>query len=70
MLVIHGAKDKHLDVLKMERFVLEKFGSGVSEFHVLDEAGHMPFYESPEETKRLILDFVRRGHAKGGCYTP
>lgn len=56
--VIHGAKDKHLDVHKVEKFAKENFGE--VEFHALNEAGHMSFYECPEKTNQLILDFMRR----------
>ena len=59
--VIQGAKDKHLDVNKVEKFAKEKFGQ--VEFHALNEAGHMPFYECPEKTNQLILDFMRRVRA-------
>lgn len=55
---IHGAKDKHLDVHKVEKFAKEKLGQ--VEFHALNQAGHMPFYECPEKTNQLILDFMCR----------
>ncbi|KAJ6017798.1 alpha/beta-hydrolase [Penicillium sp. IBT 35674x] len=38
--VIHGAKDKHLDVHNVEKFAKEKVGR--VEFHALNQAGHMP----------------------------
>lgn len=60
VLVIHGAKDIHLDVHKMRRFADEKFSLGVAEFHALPDAGHMPFYECTQETNRLVLDWIQR----------
>ncbi|KAJ6084157.1 alpha/beta-hydrolase [Penicillium sp. IBT 16267x] len=56
--IIQGTKDKHLDVRKVEKFAREKFGQ--VEFHALDDAGHMCFYECPEKTNQLILEFMRR----------
>lgn len=56
--VIHGAKDKHLNVHKVEKFAKEKFGQ--IELHAINETGHMSFYECPEKKSQLILDFLRR----------
>lgn len=44
----------------MEEFVRESFNPEVIEFHAIEESGHMPFYERPEKTNDIILDWVAR----------
>lgn len=56
--IVHGVDDKHLSVQKMRQFARVEFEH--AEFHAVDEAGHMCFYERPEKTNRVILDFMLR----------
>jgi pimeloyl-ACP methyl ester carboxylesterase len=57
-LSIHGVKDRHMCVDKMEKFMHGNFKN--VEFHRLDSAGHAPFYEQPSVVNKIILDFVNR----------
>jgi pimeloyl-ACP methyl ester carboxylesterase len=36
-----------------------------SEFHIIDGAGHNPFYECPRRVLPLITNFLSRGHGRG-----
>jgi pimeloyl-ACP methyl ester carboxylesterase len=32
-----------------------------AEFHVIEEAGHIPHYERPEIVNPILIDFLKRG---------
>lgn len=56
-LVIQGAEDAAFNVTLVRDYMTEK-GFNM-EYHIFDRVGHSPFFEAPEKTNRLILDFVR-----------
>ncbi|KAF9267040.1 alpha/beta-hydrolase [Marasmius fiardii PR-910] len=59
VLFIQGKHDRHR---KSSTIVVEAVGDYFSqkEVVVLEETGHAFFYEKPEETNKLLLDFTRR----------
>ncbi|KIK54189.1 hypothetical protein GYMLUDRAFT_48989 [Collybiopsis luxurians FD-317 M1] len=57
-IAIQGEDDQHLVPPKLEKWMKDHLGQ--SEFHLIPGVGHAPFYEAPDETNRLILDFVKR----------
>ena len=57
-IAIQGEVDQHLVPPKLEKWMKDHLGQ--SEFHLIPDVGHAPFYEAPDETNRLILDFVKR----------
>lgn len=63
ILVIYGTEDQHIYGKKMEEITKEAFKPEVIEFHALEDCGHMPFYGKPEETNRMILDWIKRVNA-------
>ena len=54
-LIIWGANDQILHVSSVE-----KFQKGLSNCRkvILDQCGHVPYLEKPEETKRAYKDFL------------
>lgn len=58
-LVIHGEEDLHLYSSKLKKWLMDHNFSQY-EFHVLPGVGHSPFYEAPDVTNKLILEFVGR----------
>ncbi|KAJ3718857.1 alpha/beta-hydrolase [Lentinula raphanica] len=57
-LAIQGEDDQHLVPPKLEKWMKEHLAK--SEFHLLPGVGHAPFYEAPEATNKLILEFVKK----------
>jgi len=55
---IQGEDDQHVIPLKLEKWMKDHLGR--SEFHLLPGVGHAPFFEAPEITNSLILQFVRK----------
>ncbi|MFB3925195.1 MAG: alpha/beta fold hydrolase [Syntrophales bacterium] len=56
-LIIWGRQDAVLP-LKHAFTALEKIPG--SELHIIEECGHMPNFEKPEEFNRLVLDFLSK----------
>jgi pimeloyl-ACP methyl ester carboxylesterase len=57
-LVIQGSQDLHLNCNALHKWM--EVNEYNFEFNELSDVGHAPFYENPERTNTLILDFVER----------
>lgn len=55
-LAIQGSEDQHIIPPNHEKFM--KAYSGNLRYHLLPGIGHAPFWESPEQTNKLILEFI------------
>ena len=62
-LVLQGKLDKYVLGDKLDKFMHSNFKN--VEFHILDDCGHAPFYEKPEELNKTTLDWVNRNSAVG-----
>lgn len=52
--IILGSKDKLVDLKELENFT----NHVSSKTYTIDEAGHFPFFEDPDELSRLIMSLV------------
>jgi abhydrolase domain-containing protein 6 len=57
-LVIWGGKDRIIDV-STARVIKEKLKN--SEIHILKDVGHVPNLEAPEETHKIMRNFLNSG---------
>ncbi|KAF9058625.1 alpha/beta-hydrolase [Rhodocollybia butyracea] len=57
-MAIQGEVDQHLIPPKLEKWMKEHLA--ISEFHLLKDVGHAPFFEAPDVTNKLILEFVKK----------
>lgn len=53
---IQGEADQHIVPSKLEKWMKDHLAH--SEFHLIPGVGHVPFYEAPDITNKLILEFV------------
>ncbi len=58
LIAIQGELDQHLIAHKVQQYLKEHFPR--SEFRLLPGVGHAPFFEAPEVTIGIILEFVKR----------
>jgi len=63
-LVIWGERDSYLPSSYAER---QRDAFPSAEVHVLSDAGHWPFADSPETVERLMLEFLGRVGAEGSA---
>ncbi|KAJ3813481.1 alpha/beta-hydrolase [Lentinula aff. lateritia] len=57
-MAIQGEDDQHLVPKNLEKWMKDHLAR--SEFHLIPGVGHAPFYEAPDVTNKLILDFVEK----------
>lgn len=57
-LLIHGREDK-ICPLGASSFIKENLG-GKSEFHIMEGAGHIPFFTKPQECVQHIKTFIQK----------
>jgi len=52
--IILGSKDRLVDLKEVEKFT----DRVRSKIYTMDEVGHFPFFEDPEELSNLIISLV------------
>ncbi|MFB6799965.1 alpha/beta fold hydrolase [Peribacillus butanolivorans] len=58
ILLIHGREDK-ICPLEASSFIKENLG-GKAEVHIIEGAGHIPFFTKPQECVQLIKTFIQK----------
>jgi pimeloyl-ACP methyl ester carboxylesterase len=57
IIAIQGLDDQHIIPDKLENLLKRNFAK--IEYHGLPDVGHAPFWENPDTTNKLILEFVQ-----------
>ncbi|CAH0287007.1 Pimeloyl-[acyl-carrier protein] methyl ester esterase [Peribacillus sp. Bi96] len=58
LLLIHGREDKICSI-EASSFIKENLG-GKAEFHIMEGAGHIPFFTKPQECIQLMKTFIQK----------